>query len=416
MDFGSPGEAPSPVSGQGLTRNVRTLSAVSFFQDAASEMLYPVLPLFLTTVLGAPVAVVGLIEGVAEATASAVKVVSGRLADVRARRPLVAAGYGISSVSKLLIGFATGWALVLFARIADRFGKGVRTSPRDALLASEVEAVNRGRVFGFHRAMDTAGAVVGPLVGFALYELLDHRLRPLFFIAFVPAAISVGLIFFVHERRVAPAPQEPRTLRHAGPLPSRYWRLLLLLTLFGLVNFPDALLILRARGLGLGFASVILVYAAYNLSYAALSYPAGVVSDRLSRRMVFATGLAIFAIAYVGLGLADTSGWVWLLLPLYGGYTALTDGVSKAWVSDLLPEELLGTGLGLFQGVAGGAALIAGIWAGLAWGANGRGPLIVSGVVVAVLAALLLLGGRRLDPSYPNQPRVRSRSRTSSPC
>lgn len=398
MDPAAVGEAPAQASGRGLSRNVRALSWVSFFQDAASEMLYPVLPLFLTSVLGAPIAVVGLIEGVAEGTASVMKAVSGRLADVRERRPLIAVGYGISSVSKLLIGFATGWGLVLVARFADRFGKGVRTSPRDAILAGEATEANRGQVFGFHRAMDTAGAVVGPLAGLALYELLDHELRPLFFIAFVPAAISVGLIFLVRERRVAPAPRERRQLRGAGPLPRRYWRLLLVLTLFGLVNFSDAFLILRAKELGLGFASVILAYAAYNVSYAALSYPAGVVSDRLGRRVVFATGLAIFAIAYVGLGLASRSVWVWLLLPLYGGYTALTDGVSKAWVSDLLPDKLLGTGLGLFQGAAGGAALIAGIWAGLAWGGNGRVPLIVSGAVVAVLAAVLLLGGRRLDP------------------
>ncbi len=398
MDPAAVGDGPAQESGRGLSRNVRALSWVSFFQDAASEMLYPVLPLFLTTVLGAPIAVVGLIEGVAEGTASVMKAVSGRLADMRERRPLIAVGYGISSVSKLLIGFATGWGLVLFARFADRFGKGVRTSPRDAILAGEADAANRGRVFGFHRAMDTAGAVVGPLVGLAAYELLNHELRPLFFIAFVPAAISVGLIFLVHDSRVAP-PADRLRLRGGGPLPRRYWRLLVVLTMFGLVNFSDAFLILRAKELGLGFASVILAYAAYNVSYAALSYPAGVVSDRLSRRVVFATGLAIFAIAYIGLGLANRSVWVWLLLPLYGGYTALTDGVSKAWVSDLLPETLVGTGLGLFQGTTGGAALIAGIWAGLAWGGDGRGPLIVSGAIVAVLAVALLIGGRRLDPN-----------------
>jgi MFS family permease len=305
-----------------LTRNVRALSWVSFFQDAASEMLYPVLPLFLTSVLGAPVAVVGLIEGVAEGTASVMKAVSGRLADLRARRPLIAAGYGISSVSKLLIGFATGWGLVLFARFADRFGKGVRTSPRDAILAGEAAVANRGQVFGFHRAMDTAGAVVGPLAGLALYELLDHRLRALFFVAFVPAAISVGLIFLVRERRAAPLRRSRLRGAGAGALPRRYWRLFAFLTAFGLVNFSDALLILRAKELGLGFAGVILAYAAYNLSYAALSYPAGVASDRLSRRVVFAVGLVIFAVAYIGLGLASAPGWVWLLLPLYGGYTA----------------------------------------------------------------------------------------------
>jgi MFS family permease len=379
----------------GLTRNVVVLSWVSFFQDAASEMLYPVLPLFLTGVLGAPASIVGLIEGVAEGTASVMKAVSGRLADIRRRRPLVATGYGISSLSKLVIGFATGWPLVLVARFADRFGKGLRTSPRDALIAADTPPEHRGRAFGFNRALDTAGAVVGPLAGLALYEALDHRLRPLFFVAFVPAAASVALIGLVREHGAPP--DRGSTPQPRGPLPRRYWRVVLFLTLFGLANFSDALLILRAKALGLSFVGIILVYALYNVSYAFLSYPAGVISDRVPRRLVFATGLAIFAVAYIGLGTVSSAGWVWFLLPLYGGYTALTDGVGKAWVADLLPETRVGSGLGLYQGLAGGAALIAGVWAGLAWGAGGRAPLLVSGVVVAGLAVALFLRGARLE-------------------
>lgn len=385
----------------GLTRNVVVLSWVSFFQDAASEMLYPVLPLFLTGVLGAPPAVVGLIEGVAEGTASVMKAVSGRLADVRRRRPLVAFGYGISSLSKLVIGLAAGWPLVLVARFADRFGKGLRTSPRDALIVADTPPEHRGRAFGFNRALDTAGAVVGPLSGLALYEALDHRLRPLFFLAFVPAAASVALIGLVRERAGPGDRGEPAQLR--GPLPRRYWRVVVFLTLFGLANFSDALLILRAKALGLSFVGIILAYALYNVSYALLSYPAGVVSDRMPRRLVFATGLAIFAAAYIGLGAVTSSVWVWLLLPLYGGYTALTDGVGKAWVADLLPEERVGSGLGLYEGLAGGAALVAGVWAGLAWGPAGRLPLLVSGVVVGGLAAVLFLGGTRLERGRPAQ-------------
>src|SRR5438094_3694911 len=379
----------------GLSRNVVVLSWVSFFQDAASEMLYPVLPLFLTGVLGAPPSVVGLIEGVAEGTASVMKAVSGRLADIRRRRPLVASGYGISSLSKLVIGVATGWPLVLVARFADRFGKGLRTSPRDALIAADTAPEHRGRAFGFNRALDTAGAVVGPLAGLALYEALDHRIRPLFFVAFVPAAASVALIGLVREPVTPPVHRNARQLR--GPLPRRYWRVVVFLTLFGLANFSDALLILRVKALGLGFVGIVLAYALYNVSYALLSYPAGVVSDHLPRRLVFATGLAIFAAAYIGLGTVTSSAWVWVLLPLYGGYTALTDGVGKAWVADLVPEDRVGSGLGLYQGLAGGAALVAGVWAGLAWGPAGRLPLLVSGVAVAGLAAILFLGGARLE-------------------
>jgi MFS family permease len=379
----------------GLSRNVVVLSWVSFLQDAASEMLYPVLPLFLTGVLGAPPSIVGLIEGVAEGTASVMKAVSGRLADIRRRRPLIAAGYGISSLSKLVIGFATGWPLVLVARFADRFGKGLRTSPRDALIAADTPSGDRGRAFGFNRALDTAGAVVGPLAGLALYEALDHQLRPLFFVAFIPAAASVALIGLVHE---PPGPLAHGSARRlGGPLPRRYWRVVIFLTMFGLANFSDALLILRADALGLSFVSIILVYALYNVSYALLSYPAGVISDRVPRRLVFATGLGIFAVAYIGLGAVTSAAWVWLLLPLYGGYTALTDGVGKAWIADLLPDERLGSGLGFYQGLAGGAALVAGVWAGLAWGSDGRVPLLVSGTVVALLAGVLFLVGARLE-------------------
>jgi len=387
-----------------LGRNVIVLSWVSFFQDAASEMLYPVMPLFLTAVLGASPAVLGLIEGVAEATASVAKAVSGRLADRRARRPLIAAGYGISSLAKPIIGLAGVWPVVLAARFVDRVGKGVRTSPRDALIAAETPTALRGRAFGFHRAADTAGAVVGPLIGLGLYELLHHHygtearsLRPLFFVAFVPAAVSVGLIALVREHLPTPGAQW-RKSEH-GPLPRHYWRVVTFLTLFGLANFSDALIILRVKELGLSFVSVILLYALYNLSYAALSFPAGVVSDRLPRRIVFAVGLGIFAIAYLGLGLARNGAWAWLLLPLYGGYTALTDGVGKAWVADLLPSNALGTGLGLYQGISGGAALFAGIWAGLAWHGTGRVPLVISGAVVAVLALSLLFGGAALERS-----------------
>jgi MFS family permease len=385
---------------RGLPRNVYVLSAVSFFQDAASELVYPVLPLFVTSVLGAPPSALGLIEGVAEGTAAVGKAVSGRLADRFARRPMIALGYGISSASKPLIGLAGAWPLVLAARFTDRVGKGIRTSPRDALLAGETGPAERGRVFGFHRAADTAGAVVGPLLGLALYELLDHDLRALFFVAAVPAALSVALIRFVREDRHAPVPSaEKAELFDLPPaaLPRHYWRVVGFLALFGLVNFTDALVILRASELGLGFVSIILVYVLYNLSYAALSFPAGSISDRIPRRFVFAAGMAFFAIVYVGLGLARSGGWVWVLLPVYGVYTALTDGVGKAWVSDLLPAARLGSGLGYFQAITGGCALLAGIWAGVFWGHDGRVPMLISGLAVAGLAAILGIFGRRLE-------------------
>ncbi len=388
--------AQCPMPDRRLPHNVVVLGWVSFFQDAASELLYPVLPLFLTTTLGAPVAVVGLIEGVAEGTASVMKAVSGRWADrVPVRRPLVALGYGLAAVAKLLVALAVAWPQVLVARFVDRVGKGVRTSPRDALIVADTPAEQRGRAFGFHRAADTAGAIVGPLAGLALYEALDHRLRPLFFVAVLPAVVSVALTGLVREHRRAVGARGRKG--REGPLPTPFWRVVCFLTLFGLANFSDALLILRARALGLGFAAVIAVYALYNTTYALGSYPAGALSDRLPRRLVFATGLGIFALAYLGLGLATGPGWVWVLLPVYGLYTALTDGVGKAWIADLVPADRAGTGLGLYQAASGGAVLVAGVWAGLAWGSDGRLPLLVSGAVVAVLAVTLAVAGARID-------------------
>jgi len=379
-----------------LSPTVRVLSWVSFFQDTASEMLYPVLPIFLTTVLGAPVAIVGLIEGIAEGTASVMKALAGRLADIRRRRPLVAGGYGLSSLGKLVIGFAGAWPVVLVGRFADRVGKGLRGPPRDAMIADATAPAARGRAFGFHRAADTAGAVVGPLIGLGLYEVMGHRIRPLFFVAFVPAAVSVVLIFLVHERPHRDEGDELPVWSLQG-FPARYWRLMAFLGLFALVNFSDALLILRAKHLGLGFAAIVLVYALYNLSYAALSYPAGVLSDRVPRRLVFGAGLAVFAVAYAGLGLARDGVWVWVLLPLYGCYTALTDGVSRAWVADVVAGEVVGTALGTYAAFSGAGAVIAGVWAGLAWQGSGTTPLLVSGIVVAVLAVVLLAGGRVFD-------------------
>jgi MFS family permease len=381
---------------EGLSHNVHVLSGVSFFQDAASEMLYPVLPLFITGVLGAPPAVLGLIEGLAEGTASILKVWSGWLADRMRRKPLIAVGYGLSSVSKLLIGFAYAWPLVLVARVADRTGKGIRGAPRDALIADDTEQADRGRAFGFHRAADTFGAVVGPLIGLALYFALGQEMRPLFFIAFIPAAISVGLVVFVRER--------PRTLHdraaviaaRGGPLPRPYRRVVAFLTIFGLVNFTDALLLLRAKELGFGFAGVVLVYTLYNVTYSLLSYPAGAWSDRVPRRKVFAAGIAVFAVAYFGLGIITSAAWVWVLLPVYGAYTALTDGVSRAWVADLAPDAT-GTALGTYAGLSGAASIVAGVWAGLAWGGTGRLPLLISGAVAGVLAVVLWVAGDRLE-------------------
>ncbi|MFU8875393.1 MFS transporter [Micromonospora sp. SL4-19] len=372
-----------------MTRNLKVLSGVSLLQDAASELLYPILPIFLTAVLGAPAAVVGVVEGIAEGSAALSKIISGRIADRFRARPMIGLGYGLAAVGKIVIAAATVWPVVLAGRSVDRLGKGIRGAPRDALIATGVPETARARAFGFHRAMDTAGAVIGPLIGLAGYELLHHHIRPLLIIAVVPAVASAVLVVAVRE-----APRRlPRTERwHFRQLPGRYWRVVAVLTLFGLVNFPDALLLLRLNEIGFSVPAVIGAYVTYNAVYAVLSYPAGVVADRLSPPVVFGAGLILFALAYTGLGLTHSHTAAWLLLAVYGGFTAFTDGVGKAWISGLLAAHEQGTGQGLFQGLTGLAILPAGLWAGLAWGHDGTLPLLVSGIAAAVLATWLLTG------------------------
>lgn len=383
-----------------LSRNVYVVSVVSFFQDAASEMLYPVLPFFVTSVLGAPPAVLGLIEGLADGAAAAMKAASGRLADLRHRRPLVASGYGISAGGKVLLALAGAWPMVLLARFTDRVGKGLRGPPRDAIIADDTSSGDRGRAFGFHRAADTAGAVVGPLVGLGVYHLVGERFRPLLWIAVVPAFVSVAFVFLIRERPHPRLRREQHGWSLAG-LPRRFWRVIAVIGVFSAVNFPDTLILLRATEVGLGFSGVVVLYVLYNLSYALLSYPAGVVSDRRSRSGVFAVGLCLFALTYLGLGLELSAGWLWVLLPLYGGYTALTDGVSRAWIADLVPASQRGTGLGIQAAVSGAGLLVAGVWAGLAWGRAGRVPFLISGVTAVVLAATILVSGSRLGAAGP---------------
>lgn len=386
-----------------LTRNLKVVSAVSFMQDAASELLYPLMPILLTTVLGAPAAVVGVIEGIAEGVAAGTKVVAGRLSDRFRKKPIVALGYGLAAVGKVFVAAANVWGVVLAGRAIDRLGKGIRGAPRDALLVQDIPVEARGRAFGFHRAADTAGAVIGPLIALAGYELLDHELRPLLWVAVVPAVLSVLLVFLIRERAVTPASAgfevvaaQPLQPPDPGPtLTPAFWRVVGVLGLFSLVNFPDALLLLRLHEIGFGVTGVILAYVGYNVVYTALSYPAGVIADRLSPRSVVGVGLLVFAAAYFGLGITENHLAAWLLIGGYGAYTGLTDGVGKAWVSGLLPPTGQGTGQGIFQGVLGAGVLVAGIWAGLAWNGDGHLPLMVSGVVAGVIGVTLLVAPRR---------------------
>ncbi len=391
-EFDEPANVPRS---KWLGHNLKALALVSLLQDTASELLYPILPLYLTGVLGAPVAVVGIIEGVADGVAALAKIASGRVADRWRRRPLVAAGYGFAAFGKVLIAVASTWPLVLVARAFDRLGKGIRGAPRDALIADDVPAEHLGRAFGFHRSMDTLGAVIGPLIGLALFELFNHHFRPVFIVAVIPAVLSAAAVLFVRETpRPTTKQASPISNAPATRLPGSYWLPFTILTTFSFINFSDSLLIIRARHLGLSVTSVITAYALYNLFYSLASYPAGVLADRMSKQTIVAVGFAVFAVSYIALGLVTQPVLVWPIFAVYGLYTALTDGVAKAWISTTVTPQTMGQALGLQSGAAGIGAIVAGIWAGLAWHGTGRVPLLVSGITSLALAAgVLFLGG-----------------------
>lgn len=377
----------------GVPRTVVLLGVVSFFADIAGEMVYPFVPLFLTSVLGAPVAVVGLIEGVAESAASLLRVASGWWSDRVGRRiPLIVGGYGLAAVAKVLLAVAVGWPMVLAARFIDRVGKGIRGSPRDALIADATPAADRGRAFGLHRSLDTAGAVIGPLLALLLAALVGGRLRLVFAIAAVPGFLSLLPLSAVKE------PARPVPADRAGAPPfsfrglDRRLRLFLAASLvFALGNSSDVFLILRARGLGLSTTAVVLAYALYNLVYLGASLPAGIVSDRVGRRNVVAVGLLIFALVYGGFALVDRPAFVWPLFAVYGLYIALTDGVGKALTVDLAPAGARATALGTYGLVTGLAALIASVAAGQLWDRVGTWAPFLLGAGAALAAAVMML-------------------------
>lgn len=389
-----------------LGRNLAVLTAVSLMQDAASELAYPLLPLFLTATLGAAPVLVGVIEGLAQATAGLTQYVAGRVSDRTRRKPWVAWGYGLAAAGKVIVAAAFTWPVVLLGRVTDRFGKGIRSAPRDALIADSVPAGSLGRAFGFHRTGDTIGAVIGPLLGLVALQVFADDLRTALWVAAVPAGAAVLLVALVREpprttRPAAAAPAggvgRPTTTSRRSPLPGAFWRVAGVLTVIALVNFPDALILLRISDLGWSPTGVVLAYVVFNITYAALSYPAGAVADRFGPAVVYGFGLLFFAMGYLGLALVDGGPMVIVLLALYGVFPAMTDGVGKAWIASLAPPHLRGRAMGVFQGLNSGAVLLAGLWAGLLWtSGSGAGvvPLAVSGTLAALAGLALLIATR----------------------
>ena len=373
-----------------LPRNVRALSWVSFANDAASELAYPIVPLFLTVTLGAPVAAVGLIEGVAEGIAVGLRGAAGWLSDRWGERrlPWVAGGYGGSAVGRIVVAAAPHWGWVLAGRVVDRLGKGARTAPRDALIRDSTPAPLLGAAFGYHRALDTAGAVVGPLVAVALLAA-GLSFRNVLWIAIVPGFLALLLLRAVRE---APrASTEPAVATDGAPLSRGFWMVLAIWVVFSLGNSSDVFLLLRAKELGLGTTMVVLAYAAYNVVYSGLSWPLGAFSDRHRRELVLGGGLLVFALVYLGFAVAPGDWAVWPLFAVYGAYIAATDGIARAWVADQVPGRAIGTAYGIFSAATGGALLLASITAGLLWSHVSPAAPFVLGASGAGLALALLL-------------------------
>ncbi|HXG67699.1 MAG TPA: MFS transporter, partial [Blastocatellia bacterium] len=359
---------PSSPHRRGLPRSAVIIGLASLFSDISSEMIYPILPLFITQTLAAPATAVGLIEGIAVGTASIVGGVSGWISDrIGRRKPVAFTGYTLTAASRPLIALASVWPVVLAARFAERFGKGIRNAPRDALLADSVAADERGRAFGFERAMDSAGAVLGPLVALALVGWAGLGPRSIFLISAIPAAIAALLILTVREpRRDSTAEPKKLSLSLAGAT-REYKRLLVITAVFGLANSANSFLILRAEQLGLAAQWAILAYALYNAVSTFVSLPAGVASDRAGRRNLLIAGYTIYALSYIGFGAASEAWMVWPLFVLYGLFPALTDGVGKALVTDTAGGMGRATAIGIYSAVIGLTQIAASYIGGLLW-------------------------------------------------
>ena len=373
-----------------LGRNVLALAAVSFLTDVSSDMTYPLLPVFLATVLGASATSVGAIEGAAESTAALVKLASGWWSDRASRRkPLVLAGYTIASIIRPLIGLTQSVSQVLGIRVTDRIGKGIRTSPRDALIADSVDPAIRGRAFGFHRAADHAGAVVGPLLAFALLRWAGLDLRTVFLLTAIPGALAVAMLLFGVKEVPRPAPESAaRPVDLKAPLGRRFWAYLGVLFLFTLGNSTDAFLLLRAGQLGVAPALVPILWAMLHVVKSGSSTPGGILSDRFGRKPLIVAGWLLYAAVYFAFGRAAEPWHAWALFAVYGLFFGLTEGVEKALVADLVTPDRRGAAFGWYNLAIGVGALPASLLFGLLWDRWGSTAAFDFGALLALLAAV----------------------------
>lgn len=376
-----------------ITKPVIILGLVSFFTDFASEMLYPITPIFLTSILGASMATVGLIEGFAEITAGLLKGYFGNLSDKLGKRSIfVIIGYGISGIVKPLPGIFQNVYTVLISRVTDRIGKGIRTAPRDALLASYAEG-NTGAVFGFHRSMDTLGAVIGPITALVILYFIPNGYKTIYLISIIPSIFAIYFTFVVKDKKTVIKTKHKAKINDFWKQSGKQFKVLFfLITAFSLFNSSDVFLILKSKDIAKSDTIAILGYVYYNLIYALISYPVGILSDKLGKKKIFILGLFAFSIVYLGFALAKGFIYIWALFLVYGFYAAASEGVVKAWISDLIPDNFRGTAIGLVTTAISISTMIGSIFTGYLWDlTNGAFlPFILSSAVSFIVALILL--------------------------
>jgi MFS family permease len=373
-----------------LSKNLVVLTLVSLTQDAASDLLYPLLPLLLTGVIGAAPFALGLIEGCAEAAAGFSKLYAGKFSDRVGRKPFVTTGYGLAGLGKLFVVLASTWPLVFFGRVTDRIGKGMRSSPRDALINDSVDKEDLGKAFGFHRAGDNLGAVIGPALALIGLSLLNDDVRAVAKWALIPAVLSGLLTFFVKDNFVKSSKVEKKVVSKYKLTPALKIRIFTLVAI-QLTNIPDALLLLRLHQIGFSAKGVVASYMLFSAVSMLLAFPAGAFSDKLNPRIIYAIGLIFFAFGYATLGFTENHVVAVIAIVIYGVFPALTDGVGKAWIASLSPQEHRGKIQGIYQSSMNFAILAAGIWGGAMWSSSGvQWPLVIAGIG-ALIGSLVLV-------------------------
>jgi MFS family permease len=377
----------------GFGRNVFITGLVSLFMDISSEMIYPLVPLFLSSVLGVNKSIIGLIEGIAESTASLLRVFSGWFSDRLGRRKgFMVFGYSISTLSRPMTALAANWHTILGARFIDRFGKGIRTAPRDAIIAESTDGAFLGRAFSFQRSMDTMGAVIGPSLAFLFLAVFSNDYRRVFWLSMVPGFIAVCLIiFFIKEERKSSSMRSERPKLTLENFDGRFRLFLVITTLFAVGNSSDVFLILRAQQRGIPAHLIPILYLVFNIIYSISAIPAGIAADRFGKKRIILLGFVVFAIVYFGFAVARDAAAIWVLFSLYGLFMGLTDGTQKAFLATMIPPDFEATGFGIYYTAVGLAMFPASLIGGWLWDHVSPSATFYYGAITAVSSSILFV-------------------------